>query len=44
MFRVLEKKKKKKRKQRKEKLKKSGTVNCIVMICLVFKIITVKKM
>ena len=37
LFRVLEKKK------RKEKQRKNGTVNCIVLICLVFKIITVKK-
>jgi len=39
LFRVLEKKKKK----RKEKQRKNGTVNCFVLICLVFKIITVKK-
>ena len=40
LFRVLEKRKKKKKKKRKEKQRRNGTVNCIVLICLVSKIIT----
>ena len=39
LFRILEKKKKK----RKEKQKNYKTVNSIVLICLVFKIITLTK-